>query len=119
MTALPQPMRKRILLALAAVLAAAVVLAAVTLGTERGRQALLDAIDGLTAGPQFRLEMRGLRLGGEWNLEELTVSDAAGPWLRAEGISVRPVLGDLLLGRITLDHLGVGALAVDRLPAAG
>lgn len=119
MTALPQPMRRRILLALAAVLAATALLAALALGTGRGRQALLDAIDGLTAGPQFRLEMRGLRLGGEWNLEELTVSDAAGPWLRAESISVRPVLGDLLLGRITLDHLGVGTLAVDRLPAAG
>lgn len=119
MTALPQPTRRRILLALAAVLAAAVVLAAVALGTERGRQALLDAIGSLTAGPQFRLEMRGLRFGGEWNLQELTVSDAAGPWLRAEGIGVRPVLGDLFLGRITLDHLGVGTLAVDRLPAAG
>jgi translocation and assembly module TamB len=112
-------MRRRILLALAAVLAATALLAAVALGTARGRQALLDAIDGLTAGPEFRLEMRGLRLGGEWNLEELTVSDATGPWLRAEGISVRPVLGDLFLGRITLDHLGVGTLAVDRLPAAG
>lgn len=119
MATVPQPIRRRILLALAAVLAATALLAAVALGTGRGRQALLDAVSSLTAGPQFRLEMRGLRLGGEWNLEELTVSDAAGPWLRAEGISVRPVLGDLLLGRITLDHLGVGTIAVDRLPAAG
>lgn len=119
METLPQPMRRRILLALAAVLAATALLVALALGSGRGRQTLLDAIGGLTAGPQFSLEMRGLRFGEQWKLEGLTVSDAAGPWLRAENISLRPVLGDLFLGRITLDHLGVGSLSVERLPAAG
>lgn len=119
MAALAQPIRRRLLLALATVVVAATMFAAVTLGTERGRQALLDAIGGLAAGPHFRLEMRGLRIGAQWKLEELTVSDAAGPWLFAEDITIRPVLGELFLGRVTLNHLGVGTLALERLPAAG
>ena len=111
--------RRTLLLALAAVLVTAAAFSAAILGTERGRQALLDAVGALASGPDFKLDMRGLRPGTEWTLDSLTVGDAAGPWLRAGGIAARPVFGDLFAGRVTLERLGVGELDLERLPAGG
>lgn len=89
------------------------------LGTDRGRQSLLDFITQATASPSFRLEMQGLRLGETCSLAHLTVSDARGPWLEITNATVRPVFGELLLGRISLEHLGVGLFKMDRLPESG
>jgi translocation and assembly module TamB len=105
--------------AMALLLAAAGAGAFWILGTGQGRQALLDTIADLTAAPEFRLEMHGLRFGGIWELDSLVVSDASGEWLRAEGIGVRPVIADFLAGRVTLDRLEIGFLSMDRLPKTG
>lgn len=110
---------RNIVIAVTLLLAAAGSGAFWALGTEQGRQALLDAISDLTAAPGFRLEMSGLRLGGTWELDNLAVSDAAGEWLHAEDIGVRPVLADLLAGRVTLDRLEIEYVSMDRLPAGG
>ena len=103
-----------------AILIACVVLgtacAGLILGTDKGRQGLLDSISGLTSAPDFHLKMEGLRLGDTWTLARVTVSDARGPWLDAEKISVRPLLGELLRGRIFLEHAGIERLDIRRLP---
>lgn len=90
--------------------------AGLILGTDKGRQGLLDSISGLTSAPDFHLKMEGLRLGGTWTLARVTVSDALGPWLDAEKISVRPHLGELFRGRISLQHAGIERLDIMRLP---
>lgn len=118
MKGLRQRTRRRILLSLAGIFFSAALFAAIVLGTALGRQTLLDSIGGLAAGPEFRLEMRGLRFDKEWELEELAVSDATGQWLRAKNISAHPVFRDLLMGRITLERLSVRMLSLERLPAA-
>jgi translocation and assembly module TamB len=114
-----KPERRTLLVAVAAVLAAAAVFSVVVLGTDRGRQGLLDAVCSFVSGPDFRLDMRGLRPGSLWTLDSLTVGDAAGTWLSADSIAVRPVFRDLLSGRVTLDHLALGELSLERLPAGG
>lgn len=88
------------------------------LGTEKGRQFLLDTLARATAAPDFSLRMEGLRLGAEWTLERMVMGDASGPWFEAEGLSVRPVLADLLKGRLTLLHAGASRLDLMRLPAS-
>lgn len=100
-------------------LGACVLCVTVLLGTDRGRQSLLDFVTRSTAGPSFRLEMQGLRLGDTCSLAHLTVSDALGPWLEITNATARPVFGELLLGRISLEHLGVALLKMDRLPESG
>lgn len=110
---------RRILVFLALVLAGTVACSIFFLGTPQGRQSLLDLVSDLTASPGFRLEMRGLRFGETWELDGLTISDTSGPWLNAKDITVRPLLGDLVTGRVTLDHLGVGFFSLERLPAGG
>ncbi len=90
--------------------------AGLILGTDKGRQGLLDAITRFTEAPAFRLEMEGLRLGETWSLDRLTVSDAGGPWLDAEKLSVRPDLAQLLRGKISLQHVGIDSLEIKRLP---
>ena len=113
------PMKRRIRIGLL-VLLVGVVLAAtclgLILGTEKGRQGLLDTIVWATAGPDFALRMEGLHLGKTWSLERVTVSDASGPWLDAETLRVRPVLADLLRGRLSLLHASVARLEITRLP---
>ena len=97
-------------------LAAIALCAALILGTDRGRQGLLDAISRTVQSPGFRLEMHGLGLGKTCTLERLALGDATGTWLLAEGITVRPVFERLLSGHISLDHLGVGNIDLERLP---
>lgn len=97
-------------------LSACVLCLTLVLGTDRGRQSLLDFITKTTAGPNFRLEMQGLQLGGTCILAHLTLSDAGGPWLEVTNATARPVFGELLLGRISLEHLGVEHFKMDRLP---
>jgi len=109
---------RRILFALAFALLSAAAGIAALLGTERGRQALLDAVCALASTPAIRLEMTGLQPGTDWTLQTLTVSDPSGPWLRVRNLSLRPVPGALLAGRIALDHLGADDISLDRLPAA-
>lgn len=93
--------------------------AALLLGTAGGRQALLDAVARAARSPELRLEMRGLELGATCSLERLDIADSAGTWLMAEGIRVRPDFGSLLRGRVSLDHLGVENLVLERLPQGG
>ncbi|SFL78302.1 translocation and assembly module TamB [Desulfomicrobium norvegicum] len=90
--------------------------AGLILGTDKGRQGLLDSISSLAAAPDFGLKMEGLRLGDTWTLDRVTVSDARGPWLDAEKLGVRPLLGELLRGRISLEHVGIMRLEITRLP---
>lgn len=90
--------------------------AGLILGTDKGRQGLLDSISSLAAAPDFGLKMEGLRLGDTWTLDRLTVSDALGPWLDAEKLRVRPLLGELLRGKIALEHVGITRLEITRLP---
>jgi translocation and assembly module TamB len=90
--------------------------AGLILGTDKGRQGLLDAITRLTQTQAFHLEMEGLRLGETWSLDRLTVSDASGPWLNAEKLSVRPLLAELLRGKVALRHVGIDLLEIARLP---
>lgn len=113
------PMKRRIrrtLLVLLGVLAVAATCLGLTLGTEKGRQGLLNAIAWMTAGPDFKLEMTGLRLGQAWSVERVTVSDASGPWLHAQDLRAQPVLRDVLGGRLTLLQAGVSRLEITRLP---
>ena len=110
---------RTVLVTLVLLVAAAGACTAWLLGTDRGRQSILDAVSGVTASPGFRLELHGLRLGGTWELDGLSIRDASGQWLRAENIALRPVLGDLLKGTVTLEHLGIGLLDVERLPSGG
>jgi translocation and assembly module TamB len=111
--------RRTLLVAVAAVLAAAAVFSVVVLGTDRGRQGLLDAVCSFVSGPDFRLDMRGLRPGSLWTLDSLTVGDAAGTWLSADSIAVRPGFRDLLSGRVTLDHLALGEIPWNACPPEG
>lgn len=104
---------------LALLLGACVLFITVLLGTDRGRQSLLDFITKATASPRFRLEMQGLRLGDTCSLAHLTVSDALGPWLEVTNATARPVFGELLLGRISLEHLGIALFKMDRMPESG
>jgi len=90
--------------------------AGLILGTDKGRQGLLDTITRLTQTPAFHLEMEDLRLGETWSLDRLTVSDSQGPWLNAEKLSVRPLLAELLRGKISLQHVGIDRLEIQRLP---
>jgi translocation and assembly module TamB len=90
--------------------------AGLILGTNTGRQGLLDTITRLTQAQAFHLKMEGLRLGKTWSLDSLTVSDADGPWLNAEKLSVRPLLAELLRGKISLRHVGIDRLEIERLP---
>ena len=97
-------------------LAVVVLCAALVIGTARGRQGLLDAISHAVQSPDFQLKMHGLGLGTTCTLERLAIGDSAGTWLLAEGISVRPVFVRLLSGHISLDHLGVKNIDLERLP---
>ena len=97
-------------------LAAIVLCAALILGTAQGRQGLLDAISRAVHSPDFQLEMHGLGLGKTCSLERLSLGDSTGTWLLVEGISVRPVFERLLSGHISLDHLGVENIDLERLP---
>jgi translocation and assembly module TamB len=90
-----------------------------TLGTEKGRQTLLDAISSLTQSPTFALKMEGLRLGQTWTLERLTISDASGPWLEAENLGARPALLKLMTGTISILHAQASRIDVTRLPETG
>jgi len=113
------PMKKRIRLTLLILLAGLTLAATclgLILGTEKGRQSLLNTIAWATAGPDFALRMEGLHLGKTWSLERVTVNDASGPWLDAENLRVRPVLADLLGGRLSLLHASVARLEITRLP---
>ena len=113
------PMKRRIRIAILVLLAALTLGATclgLILGTERGRQGLLDIVAWATAGPDFTLRMNGLRLGDTWTVERTTISDASGPWLDAHNLSLRPVLADLLGGRLSLLHVGIARLEITRLP---
>jgi translocation and assembly module TamB len=112
-------MKKRFRAALLVILACLALTATtlgLILGTEKGREFLLDTIAQATAAPDFALRLEGLRLGETWRLSRVTVGDASGPWLRAENLSVRPALADLMRGRLTLLHAGVARLEITRLP---
>lgn len=108
-------LRKTFMILVACVLLGATC-AGLILGTDKGRQGLLDSISSLAAAPDFGLKMDGLRLGDTWTLDRLTVSDALGPWLDAEKLNVRPLLGELLRGKIALEHVGITRLEITRLP---
>jgi translocation and assembly module TamB len=113
------PMKRRIRITLIIVLAGLTLGATclgLILGTEKGRQGLLDTITWASAGPDFTLQMKGLRLGDTWTVERVTISDASGPWLDARNLSVRPVLADLLGGKLFLLHAGIARLEITRLP---
>lgn len=90
---------------------------ALILGTAVGRQALLDVVSRLTAADDFALEMHGLELGPQWTLERLAMADRTGEWLEIEDIRLQPILSELLRGRVSLRHLGIGRINLDRLPA--
>jgi translocation and assembly module TamB len=113
------PMKRRIrstLIILLAGLTLGATCLGLILGTEKGRQGLLDTITWATSGPDFTLQMTGLRLSDTWTVEGITISDASGPWLDVRNLSVRPVLTDLLKGKLFLLHAGIARLEITRLP---
>ena len=112
------PIGKFLVILLACILLGAAGLGLI-LGTEKGRQTLLDAISTLAQSPTFAIRMEGLRLGQTWNLKRLTISDASGPWLEAENLSARPALAELMTGMISLLHAQASSIALTRLPETG
>ncbi len=83
------------------------------------RQALARAAVEAAAGPGSRVDISGLGPGLPFTLsvERLALADAAGPWLRAEGLELRWSPWPLLAGRLDVTSLTARSLAVLRLPA--
>lgn len=86
------------------------------LGTDSGRQVLLDTVSRWTRQPDFFLDMQGLRLGQTWQLKTLRLHDATGPWLILRDIRFSPVTRALFQGQIALDRLEIKEIHIRRLP---
>lgn len=88
------------------------------LGTQSGRQAVLNFASSATASENFQLKADNLTLGREWGLGSLQLSDAQGVWLELSQVRLQLRLGQLFLGRVHLDHFGIAHTILHRLPAS-
>lgn len=86
------------------------------LGTESGRQAVLNLASSATASEDFSLKAHGLALSREVRLDSLQLFDAQGVWLELSQIRLKLRLGQLFLGRVHLEHFGIAHTVLHRLP---
>ncbi len=103
-------------------LAAGALLLAVRLGpmTTEARRLIETRLEGLPLGPYGRLHVEGLE-GDVWRdftVRRLTVRDAQGVWLRADGIHVRWRYAELLRRRVHIRALDIQTLSLLRRPVA-
>ena len=105
-------------LALAAMLLALAVGGRLMVGTEAGRTAALQLLDGLPLGPMGRLHVEGL--GGDplsdLRLARLQIVDRRGPWLDAEDVEMRWRFGELLSRRFHAQAITARQLTLLRDP---
>ena len=115
---LPHPLRPltgllRLLVALGALLTGLWLAA----NTGAGRGWLAEAIGALSGGRVLVRDLGG-RLPFSPRIGRLELYDASGAWLTLERAALDLTPGALLTGTIEVDDLTIGALALDRLPAA-
>ena len=106
--------------ALVLLLAFAALLLAVRFAPLTGemRQFIQSRVEGLEIGPYGKLHVEGLGgdLWRDFSLRRVTISDAKGVWLEADGVRVRWTYAALLGRRLQLRDLSVGRLHLIRQP---
>ncbi|MFZ5781735.1 MAG: translocation/assembly module TamB domain-containing protein [Pseudomonadota bacterium] len=91
------------------------------LQTGTGKRLLADTISDLASSPTDRVVVRGL--GGfvptDMTIERVELADKDGTWLTVEDVRLEWSFGSLLAGRLRIDDLRAGRVAVLRPPASG
>jgi translocation and assembly module TamB len=80
-----------------------------------------NRLSGVLSGPGQVVEIGriGIKLPETLTIDAVTLSDAAGPWLRVKDVRLTFALSRLFVGRAEIRALTVGDVALDRLPASG
>ncbi len=103
---------------LAAILVLAPIVTLAILQTKPGRDLLSSTVSSLASSPDMRVAVEGLAVGWalDASLDRVAVSDAKGIWLEGQNLTVDWAPASLLAGRLDIDNLEAGKLAVFRQP---
>lgn len=86
------------------------------LSSSSGQDWVARKIESMSQGPDFHLELDGLKLGSTLGVHGLRVFDGQGMWLEAEDIMVQVELRAALRGAVVLRKVSAGRISVLRLP---
>ena len=98
--------------------AATLTLAATTLSTHIGQSSLLRLVAAISSSADNTIEIGELKgsLFGEASISEVRLSDRHGSWLVARGISFAWSPSQLFAGRLSVAHLRIDSVSVERKP---